>query len=316
MLLGQEGRGILLTDFRYQEQAEQQSPHLEVVIFSGSLNDTITTLARERGWNRLGVEEDHLSFSRYRQLSHGFEGELVPVSQVVEQLRVVKDSRELERMRRAASFVDDAFTFLVPSLLKKGVTEREVSLELEFYLRKEGAGLPPFRYIVASGARGAMPHGVASDKVIQEGEMVTLDFGVFCEGYASDMTRTVAVGEPSDRMKEVYEAVLQAQQAALEGIEVGMSGSQADALARELIEKAGFGEYFGHGLGHGVGLEAHELPHLSPRGEEPLQPGMVFTVEPGVYLPSEGGVRIEDMVVLTQRGVESLTSSPRELMIL
>ncbi len=316
LLLGREGRGMLLTDFRYLEQAKKQSPHLETVTLKKGPGEIAAEAAREMGWRRLGFEEEHLSHGRYRKLAENFPGELVPVQKLVERARAVKESFELSCIRSAASFLDRAFSELLPGLLQEGVKENEVALELEYYLRKKGAGLPTFRFIVASGERGAMPHGMASEKKLQKGEMVTLDFGVYYRGYASDMTRTVALGEPGEQMREVYRVVCSAQQEALQGIKSGMKGSEADALARRIIDEAGYGDYFGHGLGHGVGLEAHELPQLSPRGEDTLEQGMVATVEPGIYLPSLGGVRIEDMVLVTGEGVELITRSSRELVIL
>jgi len=302
-------------DSRYLEQAEEQSPHLEKVKFQGEFGETVAQITDQQGWTRLGIEEEHLSYARFRDLHEKFEGELSPRKKLVERLRAVKEPEEMECLRKSASLLDQAFQHLL-SWLKPGVSEKEISLELEYYLRKQGAQGPTFRYIVASGERGAMPHGVASSKKLQSGEVVTIDFGVYYRGYASDMTRNFSLGEPDARLREVYHLVHRAQQAALEGIKAGITCREADALARRVIEEAGYGEYFGHGLGHGVGLEPHELPTLSFRSEEQLEPGAVATVEPGIYIPSLGGVRIEDMVLIKEDGVELITHSPKDLIIL
>ena len=315
VLLDKEGRGMLLTDFRYQEQAERQAPQMEIINYQGEFGENVSQVSEREGWTRLGLEEEHLSYARFRDLRSKFEGELVPVKKKIESLRAVKEAAELENLKKSAALLDGAFQHLC-GLLKPGVTETEVALELEYYLRKQESQGPAFRFIVASGERGAMPHGVASSKIIQEGETVTVDFGVYASGYASDITRNFALGEPDERIRDIHQLVLQAQQAALEGIKAGITGREADAKAREIIEANGYGKYFGHGLGHGVGLEPHELPTLSPRFEEPLEPGAVVTVEPGIYLPGVGGIRIEDMVIVNEEGVERLTYSPKELLVL
>ena len=192
----------------------------------------------------------------------------------------------------------------------------EVANELEFFMRKQGAASSSFDIIVASGYRSALPHGVATDKVIEKGELVTLDFGAYYKGYCSDITRTVAVGEISDELKTIYDIVLEAQLRGMEGIKPGMTGKEADALTRDYITEKGYGEYFGHSTGHGIGLEIHEGPALSVRSDVVLEPGMVVTVEPGIYIAGLGGVRIEDDTVVTENGNESLTHSPKELIIL
>lgn len=191
--------------------------------------------------------------------------------------------------------------------------EKEVALELEMFMKKQGASAISFDIIVASGLRSALPHGRASDKVIENGDFVTMDFGCVFNGYCSDMTRTVVMGKASDKHKKVYETVLRAQEAALEAIKPGISGKEADKVARDIITGEGFGEYFGHGLGHGVGLEVHEAPRLAPIGEKILEKNMVVTDEPGIYIPEFGGVRIEDLIVVTDNGCERLSTSPKKL---
>ncbi|MFY9543139.1 MAG: Xaa-Pro peptidase family protein [Dethiobacteria bacterium] len=306
---------FLFTDFRYLEQAEEQSPHFKICSWKGKLSEALQPVINAAGWKTLGFEEEHVTYSLYRELEEGLPLELLPLKGLVEELRVVKSEAEVESLRRGAAIMDRAFDFLI-NTIKPGMTEKELALELEYYLRRQGSEGILFSYIVASGERGSLPHGIASEKPLRSGELVTIDFTGTFDSYATDMTRTIALGEPGARAREVYEIVRLAQQAAREKIRPGMKGIEADALARELIKEAGFGEYFGHGLGHGLGLEVHEQPVLSPRSESILAPGMVVTIEPGVYIPSWGGVRIEDMVLITSGGAESLTESPRELIVI
>ena len=207
---------------------------------------------------------------------------------------------------------DEAFSYILNEL-KPGVTELQIAAKLEYFMRSHGAEGTSFDTIVASGYHSAMPHAVPTEKPLENGDFVTMDFGCRYQGYCSDMTRTVVIGKADPRQKEIYQIVLEAQQAALEGLRPGMTGTEGDRLARDVIEKAGYGEYFGHGLGHSVGLEIHEKPALSTRDETVLLPGMIETVEPGIYIPGFGGVRIEDMVVLTETGIRNLTTSPKEL---
>ena len=236
----------------------------------------------------------------------------VPTSRVVESLRAVKDEGERDAIRKAAAIADRAFERILEEL-RPGRTEREIALRLEFMMREMGADGASFDIIVASGPRSALPHGVASDRVLEKGDLVTLDFGASYRGYCSDITRTVVLGEPNDAQRRIYETVREAQQAAVDAIRPGMTGKEADRVARDRIKASGYEKYFGHGTGHGLGMEVHEAPRLSPRGEEILEPGMVVTVEPGIYLPEFGGVRIEDDVIVTEDGREVLTQSPKHL---
>jgi len=228
---------------------------------------------------------------------------------------MVKDAAEIEILRSGAEELDRAFEF-VCSTVRPKMTEKELALELEIYLLKRGAEETSFRFIVASGPRAALPHGTATDKVINAGEMVTLDFGGVFEGYATDMTRTFVMEKSDQRQVEIYDIVYNAQQKALAALKPGIQASEIDAAARDYITEAGYGSYFGHGLGHGLGLETHEQPVLSHRSKTILKPGMVFTIEPGIYLPGWGGVRIEDMVLVTDQGAETMTNSPRNLIII
>ncbi len=314
LLIGQD-EALLFTDFRYLEQAEKQAPHFTLSPWKAKLSEAVATHIAAAGWSALAFEEEQVTYALYRELREGLTVDLLPQKGLVEELRAVKSEAEVEILRRGAAVMDEAFDYLC-GLLKPGLTEQEAALELEFFLRRRGSTETLFNYIVASGERGSLPHGIASSKPMERGELVTVDFTGTFDAYATDMTRTVALGEPGPRAREVYEAVRLAQQKAREQIRPGMTGIEADALAREPIKEAGFGEYFGHGLGHGLGLEVHEAPTLSPRSETALLPGMVVTIEPGIYIPGWGGVRIEDMMLITTGGAEPLTRCARELVVI
>ena len=315
LLLISPGDALLFTDFRYLEQAEKEAPLFRVCPWKAKLSDALAPHIAEAGWRTLGFEEEQVTCSLYRELKEGLPLELLPTKGLVEALRAVKSEAEAEILRRGAAIMDQAFEFLL-GLVKPGMTEQEVALELEYYLRRRGSTETLFRYIVASGVRGSLPHGIASEKAIQRGELITVDFTGTFGAYATDMTRTFALGEPGPRARRIYETVRLAQQRAREKIKPGLTMVEADALARDPIIEAGFGDYFGHGLGHGLGLEVHERPTLSPRGEGVLRPGMVVTIEPGIYIPGWGGVRIEDMVLITAGGSEPLTRCARELIVI
>ena len=315
VLLVTEDSSYLITDSRYREQARREAAGFTIILREGALAPELQSLLEEKGLERLGFEGEHLPFSSYNKFASGCGVELVPTGGLVEKLRAVKDEVEIGLLRRGAALADEAFNYIL-GVIRPGLTEQQVALELEFYQRRKGAEGIPFPYIVASGVRGSLPHGVAGSKVLREGELVTIDFGAIWKGYATDMTRTLALGRPSQRQREIYRVVKEAQERAREGLKAGMYCSEADALARHPINEAGLGKYFGHGLGHGVGLEVHEKPVLSRRSEEILRPGMVVTVEPGVYIPGWGGIRIEDMLLVEEDGAESLTNSGRELVIL
>lgn len=309
-------RPFLISDFRYAQQGSEQAPHVSFIDHGGSFFEAVARLCRETRVTKLAFEEAHLTFQLYRQLTKALEGvALQPVSQVVEKLREIKSEDELAYIRQAASIVDHAFAHVL-DFIRVGVTEREIEHRLEFAMRKEGATSSSFEIIVASGPRSALPHGVASDRVIQAGDLVTLDFGALYQGYCSDMTRTVVVGPAADWQREIYAIVLEAQKRAVAAIRPGITGKEVDAVARDFITEKGYGEQFGHSTGHGLGLEVHEAPTLSKRGETPLQAGMVVTVEPGIYLPDRGGVRIEDDVVVTKTGHEVFTHSTKEWLVL
>lgn len=306
---------LLLADFRYVEQARAQAPGFEVIKADRQFIDTLAEGAAARGLVRIGFEADGLTYKQHADFGKRLApAVLVPV-EGVDRVRWVKDSEEIARITRAVEIADAAFTHIL-GFLKPGAVERDVAVELEFFMRRRGAEKEAFESIVASGPRSALPHGRASDRVLHKGDFVTLDFGALYEGYVSDCTRTVVLGEATPKHKEIYGIVLAAQRAALAGIKPGMTGREADGLARTLITEAGYGETFGHGLGHGVGLAVHEGPTLSPREEAVLAPGHVVTVEPGIYLPGWGGVRIEDLVVIAAGGCRSLTRLPTDLLVL
>ncbi|MED3571678.1 M24 family metallopeptidase [Cytobacillus praedii] len=304
-----------ITDFRYIEQATAQCEGYEIVKHAGSIPDEVAAQVKKLGIKKLGFEQDYLTFSAFKTYENVVQSELVPVSGEIEKLRLIKTDSEIKILKVAADIADAAFKHMV-EYIRPGLTEMEVSNELEFFMRKAGATSSSFDTIVASGYRGALPHGVASDKIIEKGEMITLDYGAYYKGYVSDITRTLAVGEPDEKLKEIYDIVLQAQMRGMDGIKPGMSGKEADALTRDYITEKGYGEYFGHSTGHGIGLEVHEGPSLASKSEIILEPGMVVTVEPGIYIPGLGGVRIEDDTLITSDHNETLTHSTKDLIIL
>ncbi|MFP4201251.1 MAG: M24 family metallopeptidase [Clostridia bacterium] len=306
----------LIVDSRYHEQARDQAEGCVVVPQGRKLTEDLSNLVGESGLRRVGFEAEQLSYGKHRRYSAQVPGvQWIPVTDIVERLRLVKDEDELDTIRRAAAIADEAFEEILPTV-RAGRTEAEIALDLEFCARRMGAEGLSFPLIVASGERSSLPHGRASDRRIRPGDFVTFDYGVLYQGYCSDATRTVAVGEPGDEARRVYETVLSAQLGALEELRPGKTGFEIDGVARCIIEDAGFGDYFGHGLGHGVGLAVHEGPRLSYMdADEVLEPGMVVTVEPGIYLPGRFGVRIEDLVVVADDGPEILTTPTKELVV-
>lgn len=315
VVLVSKERALFITDFRYVEQAQNQAAGYEIVQHSGPIIKEVAKRVAELGIQKLGFEQDTLTYSSYTAYKKQVEAEFVPTSGLVEKLRLIKTDSEIKILKEAAQIADAAFEHIL-SFIRPGVSEIEVSNELEFFMRKQGATSSSFDIIVASGLRSALPHGVASEKVIEKGDFVTLDFGAYYKGYCSDITRTIAVGEPSDQLKEIYNIVLEAQLRGVNGIKAGLTGREADALTRDYITEKGYGEYFGHSTGHGVGLEIHEAPSLAVQSEMVLEPGMVVTVEPGIYIPGVGGVRIEDDIIVTSEDNEVITKSPKELIIL
>ncbi|SMC59158.1 M24 family metallopeptidase [Sporomusa malonica] len=301
----------LLTDFRYIEQAKQQAPLYQVVRHGNAIYESLAGAVKELGLVRIGFESDFVTWEVYQKLADSLNGaDLIPVK--LDTLRMVKDPQELVVLTKAVEIADSAFNQVI-KILKPGLTELELALELEYQMRKLGAEKTAFDTIVASGVRGALPHGKASNKVIEVGDFVTMDFGAVYQGYHSDMTRTVVIGKANDKQRTIYNIVLSAQLAGVNAVKAGKRGKEVDQIARQVITDAGYGEYFGHGLGHGVGLFIHEDPRLSPAGDIELAEGMVVSVEPGIYLPGWGGVRIEDLVVVSAAGCTILTTSSKDL---
>jgi Xaa-Pro aminopeptidase len=310
------GTRRFITDFRYLSQsAEQLDGSWEREIAQDLLEQAAGALP-EDGTVRLGFDDEHVSVKQHAKLQKLVPGnvELVPAGGLVEELRMIKDAEEIERIRAAALLADAALERVIGRGLA-GRTERDVALDLETELRHMGAESVSFPPIVASGAHGALPHAVPRDVEIPQRVLVTIDWGAQLDGYASDCTRTYATGEIPDADRDVYELVQRAQAAGLAAVRPGPTGKEVDAVAREIIADAGHAEHFGHGLGHGVGLEVHEGPRLSRQGDTALAPGQVVTVEPGVYVPGALGVRIEDLVVVTEDGHDVLSTLSKDLTI-
>lgn len=306
---------VFITDFRYTKQAEKQVKGYRIVQHSKTIQEEAAAQVELMGIQVLGFEKDHLSYGQFEAYGQHIKAVMKPVSGLIEKIRLIKTPEELTILKAAAKIADDAYTHIL-NYIKPGMTELDVSNELEFFMRKAGATSSSFDIIVASGTRSALPHGVATDKVIEKGDMITLDYGALYNGYISDITRTLAVGEPPAELKEIYQIVLDAQMKALDKIKPGMTGIEADAICRDHIKSKGYGEAFGHSTGHGIGLEVHEGPGLSFRSPTVLEPNMTVTVEPGIYVPGLGGVRIEDDIIITETGNERLTYATKELIIL
>jgi Xaa-Pro aminopeptidase len=296
----------LLTDFRYELQAAEESL-LPPVILENWL-DEVPGLV---GDVELAIEADHLTVSQQRRLEAELGRATLPLTAVFRELRVRKAPHEIELLRRAARITDLAFEHIL-GFLRPGVSEVDVSLELERVMRSHGAEGSSFTIIVAGGHRSAMPHGTASGRIIEAGDLVTLDFGALVDGYHADMTRAVAVGEIDSELRRMYDAVLEAERAAVAALRPGVEGAAVDALARRILASHGLEQFFTHSLGHGVGTQIHEEPRLSRRSTDVLAPGMVVTVEPGVYINGKGGVRIEDLCLITESGHERLSQSPTD----
>ncbi|HTY22339.1 MAG TPA: Xaa-Pro peptidase family protein [Desulfomonilaceae bacterium] len=307
------GEWFLFTDGRYKTQAKQQAPEFRVRVVRNKL-DALARTIKAAGVQRLGVEAQRVSYDFIASLSRRLqEVKLVSLNRTfLEHLRIRKTSDEKMKIQRAAHIAALACKEIVGRGLS-GKREIEVAAELETEMRRNGAEAVAFESIVASGERSALPHGEPSDRVIGRGELVIIDYGCRLEGYHSDETVTCVTGEPSDKQKKIHNAVYEAHMRALDAAKPGIRAREMDGIARRSITDAGFGNYFLHGLGHGVGLEIHEPPYLSPRGRGVLEQGMVFTIEPGVYLEGQGGVRLESLVYLDRQGPELLSEMPKDL---
>jgi Xaa-Pro aminopeptidase len=315
LLLVEESGSVFLTDVRYDTQAHEQVKSAKVVIARKAVLPSLAEFLARRRKSTIGVESEHFTIAEKKRLAKlkPTNVRLADAPAIVEKLRMVKDEDELHLIRTAvalgASIYDRALEVLRP-----GVKEVEVAAEMELAARRGGAEEMSFGTIIASGPRAALPHGRASTQAITSGAFVVCDFGVILSGYCSDQTRTVWVGDVTANARRIYEAVKEAQQAAVEAVRPGISTGEVDAAARKVLRKAGFGRYFTHSTGHGVGLEIHESPRVADGQSEVLKPGMVITIEPGVYFPGKWGVRIEDMVAVTAGGCEVLTPTSKELL--
>lgn len=306
------------TDFRYIEAAQQTVTDCAVICYD-RLEKFLEQLFRENGVKKVMVEQEGTSLAqmegmssalkKVRWINHPW------LDKQLKAMRSVKSDAEIENLRQAQTITENAFEHIL-GFLKPGVTEREAALELEFFMRKQGAERVSFDLIVVSGKNSSLPHGVPGDKKLESGDFITMDTGAVVGGMHADMTRTVALGPVSEEQKKIYDIVLQAQMSAIAAVKSGVRCVDVDAAARNVIKAAGYGEYFGHSTGHSVGLEIHESPAFSPRSEDVAQEGMVLTVEPGIYLPGKFGVRIEDMVLVTRDGCENLTHAKKDLIIL
>ena len=316
-LLVSQNVSLLATDSRYWEQAEKQCPGFELVKIKTRLDAVLPAMLERVEGKRVGFEADRVTVDLYDRWLRPLSGyEWVPTTGLVRGLRATKDSQEVELVRDAVALADQSLAHGLRNA-RPGMTERELAWIMETYMRTHGAQKVSFDFIVAAGSNGAMAHYLAADTPLPLGEPIVIDMGAKLNGYCSDLTRTVCLGDPlePERFWDVYNTVLAAQQRAEAEIRAGMTGVEADALARQVIGEAGYGDYFGHGLGHGVGLEVHETPRVSYLSEDTLHAGNLITVEPGIYITGWGGVRIEDIVLVTEDGVEVLTQSPKDPII-
>ena len=315
ILLISKDKAIFLTDFRYKEQVKKEVKGAEIKIPQRELFSILPEIGLLKGKRiKAGFEEKYLTFQLYQRLKTLLPQVLwVPTENLVESLLVTKDEEEIKKIKKAADISAKAYLEILP-FFRPGTKESDIAAELEYRIKRNGGTGSAFEPIVASGVRSAMPHARASSKRFQRGEFVTLDFGAFYEGYVCDITRTVVLGKATPRQKKIYDLVLKAQTKAIKNACSGMKGFELDKVARDVINNAGFKDYFGHGLGHGIGLLVHDSPGINTKSQEVLKPGMVITIEPGVYLPGWGGVRIEDDILITRNGCKVLTNIDRELL--
>jgi len=325
-LLITEQSAVLATDFRYIKQAERQSPDYEIFQIKGAITDWFPQLTAEAKLSRLGVESRHITLSLYLRLSDILnitqsQLRLIPVDGLVESLRVIKEPEEIDLITKAVAITDAAVEY-IENIICIGMTEKKIAWEIEKFIREKSGQPVSFDIIVASGPNSALPHTKPSSRAVQSGEPIIIDMGARIGGYASDMgariggyasdlSRTICLGTPDQTFNKIYDTVLKAQMAAIAGIEEGMTGDEADKTARAVIEQAGYGEAFGHSLGHGIGLAIHEPPRLGPNSEDKLASGMVFTIEPGIYLSGWGGVRIEDTTIIDDGKVRVMSKAKK-----
>ena len=324
--VGFHGEGVALitaeeswyyTDSRYIEAAGElvQADHIAMPEKGRNYRAVIDALAKEHGLKKIGFEEDYMTVSAHQQWVDGVEAELLPASSLIGTLRASKDADEVEAMKAAQAIAEQALEETLKSL-KVGVTEKEIAALLEYNMIRFGAEKKSFDTIIASGPNSSKPHAVPGMRKIQEGDFVTIDFGCVVNGYCSDTTRTVVVGQPTEEMRKIYDTVLQAQLAGIAAAKAGATGKEIDGAARKVIEDAGYGQYFGHSFGHSLGIEIHESPNAAPSNPDPMPVGAVISAEPGIYLPGKYGVRIEDVLILNEEGCENITKYPKDLIIL
>jgi Xaa-Pro aminopeptidase len=307
---------VLVTDYRYASQAKDQAKGWSIIVTTGDLIDEMKKRKILRTGMRVAFDENALPYSRYAKLRQNFPGvKFIPAGLVIEEIAAVKDEDEILKIRKATAISDKVFSEIL-SFLKPGTRESDIAAEITYRQRRYGADRDAFDTIVASGVRSALPHGLASAKLLEHGDLVTIDFGCAVDGYVSDITRTVILGKAKSEAKKIYTIVLEAQQCAIDAVRAGVKARAIDGVARTIIQKKGYGKYFRHSLGHGIGLMIHEQPRLARQSRAILEPGNVVTVEPGIYIPGFGGVRIEDDVVVTGGYCTILTTSPKELLIL
>lgn len=307
---------VIITDSRYIQAAQQEKKaDFEVMKcdINNSTSSIIKKLAESDNAKEVGFEDEHLTVAAYQSIQArcGFE-KMIPLQHRINEMRIIKTPEEIEKLKIAETIGDKAFEHVI-NIIKCGMTELEVAAELEYVMKKNGAESLSFDTIVASGANSSLPHAVPGNRVIREGDFVLMDFGCKYDGYCSDMTRTIVMGTASQKQREIYDIVLKAQTEAMKYIKAGVTGGEIHNIASKVIEDAGYGDCFGHGLGHSVGMFIHENPRFSPSEKSVIMAGTIETVEPGIYIPDFGGVRIEDMILVTEDGFENLTHSPKKL---
>jgi len=305
-----------MCDFRYTEQAQREVPGYEISEIKGDIILRAGERLEALGAKKVAFDPAVLSVDEMGRLESAFKGELSAERTLVSGLRIVKSEDELELLRAASTLAESVLTDLVPTL-EEGMLERDLAAQFEYEFKKRGASGSSFDTIALFGPKSSLPHGIPDETPLKQGDIVLLDFGCRCAGYCSDLTRTFVFGTiPGAWFEEIYKLTYEAQHRSLDAVKPGAIGREVDAVARDIISEGGYGDYFGHGLGHGVGAEIHEQPRLNTESETVLEPGMVVTVEPGIYLPGKGGVRIEDLVVVTEDGCEILTKTPKQLRVL
>lgn len=312
-----KGDNFLITDSRYTEQAQKESPDFKIITEKlkqkNARIEELNKIIKKKKLKKIAFESSHLNYNDFKKYSDSFESvEFVPFEDAIEQIRMIKEKEEIIKIKKASQITTEALKEVIEEI-KPGIRELDIATELSYTMRKKGALKEAFDIIVVSGERSSLVHGKPSEKKIAEGELIIIDVGANYQNYNSDITRTIVSGKENEKQKEMFSIVLEAQEKALEFLKPGVKCKEVDSIARNLIEKKGYGKYFGHNLGHGVGLDIHELPRVSFSDETVLLPGMVITIEPGIYLPEVGGVRIEDSVLITEEGYETLTWFPKIL---